>query len=54
MEKFVHLTADNINQQEPGTLLSRFVGDVDTVRTYLLQALSVCLRMSAKSSVFWW
>ena len=31
MEKFVHLTADNINQQEPGTLVSRFVGDVDTV-----------------------
>lgn len=27
MEKFVHLTADNINQQEPGTLVSRFVGD---------------------------
>ena len=31
MEKFVHLTADNINKQEPGTLVSRFVGDVDTV-----------------------
>lgn len=31
MEKFVNLTADRINQQEPGTLVSRFVGDVDTV-----------------------
>ncbi len=31
MEKFVHLTADNINKQEPGILVSRFVGDVDTV-----------------------
>ena len=31
MEKFVNLTADNINKQEPGTLVSRFVGDVDTV-----------------------
>ena len=31
MEKFVNLTADSINQQEPGTLVSRFVGDVDTM-----------------------
>ena len=31
MEKFVNLTADSISQQEPGTLVSRFVGDVDTV-----------------------
>ena len=31
MDKFVHLTADNVNGQEPGTLVSRFVGDVDTV-----------------------
>lgn len=31
MEKFVNLTADSINQQEPGTLVSRFVGDVDAV-----------------------
>ena len=31
MEKFVNLTADSINQQDPGTLVSRFVGDVDTV-----------------------
>lgn len=31
MEKFVNLMADSINQQEPGTLVSRFVGDVDTV-----------------------
>lgn len=31
MDKFVHLTADNVTGQEPGTLVSRFVGDVDTV-----------------------
>lgn len=31
MEKFVNLTADEMNRQEPGTLVSRFVGDVDTV-----------------------
>ena len=31
MEKFVSLSADTINQQEPGTMVSRFVGDVDTV-----------------------
>ena len=31
MEKFVNLTTDEVNQQEPGTLVSRFVGDVDTV-----------------------
>lgn len=31
MGKFVNLTADEINRQESGTLVSRFVGDVDTV-----------------------
>ena len=31
MEKFVSLTSDNLTRQEPGTLASRFVGDVDTV-----------------------
>ena len=31
MEKFGRLTTDNVNRQEPGTLVSRFVGDVDTV-----------------------
>ena len=31
MGKFVNLTADEINRQKPGTLVSRFVGDVDTV-----------------------
>ena len=31
MGKFVNLTADEISRQEPGTLVSRFVGDVDTV-----------------------
>lgn len=31
MEKFVSLTSDNLTRQESGTLVSRFVGDVDTV-----------------------
>lgn len=31
MQKFVDLTTNNITKQEPGTLVSRFVGDVDTV-----------------------
>lgn len=31
MDKFTLLTTDNINRQEPGTLVSRFIGDVDTV-----------------------
>ena len=31
MDKFASLTADSVNKQEPGTLVSRFVGDVDTV-----------------------
>ena len=33
MDKFTHLTADNKTKQETGTLVSRFVGDVDTVET---------------------
>ena len=31
MEKFTVLTTDEVNRQEPGALVSRFVGDVDTV-----------------------
>ena len=31
MEKLVHLKADDLNKQEPGAVVSRFVGDVDTV-----------------------
>ena len=31
MGKFTRLTADSLNHQEPGNLVSRFVGDVDTV-----------------------
>lgn len=34
MEKFVSLTSDNLTRQEPGTLVSRFVGDVDTVENH--------------------
>ena len=31
MEKYTHLTADVLTKQEPGAVVSRFVGDVDTV-----------------------
>lgn len=31
MDKFIRLTADCLNKQEPGAVVSRFVGDVDTV-----------------------
>lgn len=31
MEHFTRLTADSLNCQEPGAVVSRFVGDVDTV-----------------------
>lgn len=31
MEHFTRLTADSLNHQEPGAVVSRFVGDVDTV-----------------------
>ncbi len=31
MEKLTRLSADELNRQEPGNLVSRFVGDVDTV-----------------------
>ena len=33
MEKEGRLPADELNRQEPGALVSRFVGDVDTVET---------------------
>ena len=31
MEKFTNLTTEGITRQEPGVLVSRFIGDVDTV-----------------------
>ena len=31
MEHFVRLSTDSLNKQEPGAVVSRFVGDVDTV-----------------------
>jgi ATP-binding cassette subfamily B multidrug efflux pump len=31
MEHFVRLSTDSLNKQEPGVVVSRFVGDVDTV-----------------------
>ena len=31
MDKYIRLTTDELTAQEPGTIVSRFVGDVDTV-----------------------
>lgn len=31
MDKYTNLTAEELTKQEPGTIVSRFVGDVDTV-----------------------
>lgn len=31
MDQYTHLTTDELTAQEPGTIVSRFVGDVDTV-----------------------
>ena len=43
MEKFVSLTSDNLTRQEPGTLVSRFVGDVDTVENLFTSGIiSMC------------
>ena len=39
MEKFGRLSANELNRQEPGALVSRFVGDVDTVENLFT---SVC------------
>ena len=33
MEKFTNLTTENMSNQEPGALVSRFIGDVNTVET---------------------
>ena len=38
MAKFIRLSADSINHQEPGALVSRFVGDVDTCLLYTSDA----------------
>ncbi len=39
MEKFTALTADEMSRQEPGALVSRFVGDVDTVENLFTSGL---------------
>ena len=53
MAKQIRLTADALNHQEPGALVSRFVGDVDAWRACSPPALSVCSPMPAGSSAFW-
>ena len=39
IEKFTALTADEMSRQEPGALVSRFVGDVDTVENLFTSGL---------------
>ena len=55
MEKFICLTSDKLTGLEPGTLASRFVGDVDTVENLFTSGItSACLLTPARLSVFWW
>ena len=53
MDKFTHLTADNMTKQEPGTLVSRFVDQCDTVETLFSSGIISMSADGAKSSVFW-
>lgn len=57
MEKQVHLTTDTLNRQEPGILVSRFVGDVDTVENLftsgiISMAADVCKLLSILAVVW--
>ena len=38
MEKYTNLTAGELTKQEPGTIVSRFVGDVDTVENLFIHS----------------
>ena len=40
MEKYTNLTAGELTKQEPGTIVSRFVGDVDTVENLFTSGIS--------------
>ena len=49
MEKFTALTADEMSRQEPGALVSRFVGDVDTVENLFTSGLISMFADAGKS-----
>lgn len=42
MEKYTNLTAGELTKQEPGTIVSRFVGDVDTVENLFTSGI-ICM-----------
>ena len=50
MEHFVRLSTDSLNKQEPGAVVSRFVGDVDTVENLFTSGIVSRLRLSIKSA----
>ena len=57
MEKFTALTADEMSRQEPGALVSRFVGDVDTVENLftsgLISMFADACKISSILGVIW-
>ena len=52
MDKYTDLTADALTHQEPGSVVSRFVGDVDTVENLFTSGIISMFPMHARSSVF--
>ena len=52
MEHFVRLSADSLNKQEPGAVVSRFVGDVKYSCSYLVQKQRTCNSAYSTSSIF--
>ena len=51
MDKYTHLTADSLTGQEPGAVVSRFVGDVDVVEKLFTSGIlcSMAIRLRKKS-----
>ena len=49
MEKFTNLTTEGITRQEPGVLVSRFIGDVDTVENLFTSGIVSMVADSCKN-----
>ena len=48
MEKYTNLTAGELTKQEPGTIVSRFVGDVDTVENLFTSGIIIMFADACK------
>ena len=48
MEHFVRLSTDSLNKQEPGAVVSRFVGDVDTVENLFTSGIVIMFADACK------